>query len=53
MLYGVAKEIQHAGQTTLRVTSMHGTADEVCKKMGINASVLHKIKEYAEQLTLQ
>ena len=51
MLYGVAKEIQHAGQTTLRVTSMHGTADAVSKKMGVIASVLHKIKEYAEQFS--
>ena len=49
MLYGVARETQHAGQTTLRVTSMHGNEDEVCKKMGVIASVLHKIKEYAEQ----
>lgn len=52
MLYGVAKEIKHAGQTTLRVTSMHGTANEVCKKMGIISSILHKLKEYAEQFTL-
>jgi hypothetical protein len=51
MLYGVAKEVKHAGQTILRVTSMHGSADEVCKKMGLISSVLHKIKECAEQFS--
>ena len=51
MLYGVAKETKHAGQTTLRVTSMHGNAAAVCKKMGLIASVLHKIKECAEQFS--
>lgn len=50
MLYGVAKETKHARQTTLRVTSMHGSDDGICKKMGLIASVLHKVKLYAEQL---
>ena len=52
MLYGVAKEIQRAGPTTLRMTLMHGTADDICKKMGVIPSVLHKIKDYAEQFTV-
>ncbi|MBA2369671.1 MAG: hypothetical protein H0V82_11695 [Candidatus Protochlamydia sp.] len=34
MLYGVAKEVQHTWHITIRVTSMHGTAVEVCKKVG-------------------
>lgn len=51
MLYGVATEIQHGRQTTLRITSMHGKVEEVCKKMCLISSILHKIKRCAEQFS--
>ena len=52
MLYGVARATNHAGQKTLHVTSMHGASEKVCKKMNLIASVLQKIKAFAEQFNV-
>ena len=52
MLYGVARQTQHAGQTTLKVTPMHGKAAEVQKRVGLITRFLNVIKSYAEQYNI-
>ncbi len=49
MLYGVARETNHAGQRTIRITPMHGNAKENSEKVGFISSILNKIKKVAEQ----
>ena len=53
MLYGVARQIKHAGQTTLKVTSMHAKAEIVQKRIGLINRFLNKIKSYAERFSLK
>lgn len=52
MLYGVARQAKHAGQTTLKVTPMHGKAEPVQKKVGLITRFLKAIKNIAEQFSL-
>lgn len=49
MLYGVGRATKHAGQTKLRVTSMHGKNQLIRKKLKTISSILYKIGRYAEQ----
>lgn len=51
MLYGVAREINHAGQKTIKITPMHGKSKENCKKVGFISSILNKIKGVAEHFS--
>lgn len=48
MLYGVARESNHAGQKTIRITPMHGKAQKNSEKVGFISSILNKIKNVAE-----
>ena len=50
MLYGVARESNHAGQKTIRITPMHGKATENSEKVSFISSILNKIKQVAERL---
>lgn len=50
MLYGVAREVKHGRQKTIRITQMHGKGKENSEKIGFISSVLNKIKEVAEQM---
>lgn len=49
MLYGVARESNHANQKTIRITPMHGKAKGNSEKVGFISSILNKIKNVAEQ----
>ncbi len=49
MLYGVARESNHAGQKTIRITPMHGKGKENSEKVSFISSILNKIKKVAEQ----
>ena len=51
MLYGVAREINHAGQKTIKITPMHGKSRENCEKVGFISSILTKIKSVAEHFS--
>jgi len=51
MLYGVARESNHAGQKTIRITPMHGKAKENSEKVGFISSILNKIKNVAERFS--
>lgn len=51
MLYGVAKESNHAGQKTIHITPMHGKAKENSAKVTFISSILNKIKRVAERFT--
>lgn len=48
MLYGVARESNHANQKTIRITPMHGKAKGNSEKVSFISSVLNKIKSVAE-----
>ena len=51
MLYGVARESNHAGQKTIRITMMHGKSEENSKKVSFISSILNKIKGVAERFS--
>jgi hypothetical protein len=51
MLYGVAREINHAGQKTIKITPMHGKAKRNCEKVSFISSILNKIKGVAEHFS--
>ena len=51
MLYGVAKESNHAGQKTIHITPMHGKAKENSEKVTFISCILNKIKRVAERFT--
>jgi len=51
MLYGVAREVNHAGQKTIRITPVHGKSKKNCEKVGFISSILNKIKAVAEHFS--
>lgn len=51
MLYGVAREVNHAGQKTIKITPIHGKSKENCEKVGFISSILNKIKGVAEHFS--
>ncbi len=51
MLYGVAREVNHAGQKMIRITPMHGKAKENCEKVSFISYILNKIKGIAEHFS--
>jgi len=50
MLYGVAREVRHAGQVKLKLTQMHGKGYKIKKHIQLINNFLHKIKMFAERL---
>lgn len=51
MLYGVARETNHAGQKTIKITPMHGKSKENSEKVSFISSILTKIKGVAEHFS--
>lgn len=50
MLHGIAREIRHSRQVTLKLTRMHGKSHKINKHIELITRFLHKIKSYAERL---
>lgn len=50
MLHGVAREVRHAGQLTLKLTQMHGKREKIRGHIDLIARFLNKVKTYAERL---
>jgi hypothetical protein len=53
LLYGVARESAHAGQSTLKVTPTHGKSEQNREKIELIIKFLRRIKYYAERFTLK
>jgi Transposase DDE domain group 1 len=53
LLHAVAKQTSHAGQTHLKITSMHGKAGKVRKILGQVVDFFETINVLAEQLTVE
>ena len=51
LLHAIGKEISHAGQTVIQITSMHGSTGKVQKLLNRVATFFSEFKSYAEQLT--
>jgi len=50
MLHGVAREVRHARQVTLKLTQMHGKCQNIKQHIGLITNFLNKVKTYAERL---
>lgn len=53
LLHAIGKEISHAGQTVIQITSIHGSTGKVQKLLNRVATFFSELKSYAEQLTSQ
>jgi hypothetical protein len=51
LLHAVGQQTQHAGQTTITITSQHGKADKVRQAFARIAAFFRELKQTAEQLT--
>ena len=50
-LHGVARQTQHANQSTLTITSLHAHAATVRRALGAVSQFLQRVRETAEQLS--
>ncbi len=53
MLHGVARQVNHGGQTILKITHMHGKREKIQKSMKLIQNFLGKIKKHAEHIFSQ
>lgn len=51
LLHGVARQTQHANQTTLTITSLHAHATKVRQALGAVSQFLQRVRQTAEQLS--
>jgi hypothetical protein len=49
MLHGVSRTVRHAGQTTLKLTQMHGKSNRVRHHISLISRFLNKVKTHAER----
>jgi hypothetical protein len=50
LLHGVARQTQHANQSTLTITSLHAHAPKVRQALNAVSQFLHRVRQTAEQL---
>ena len=53
LLHAIGKEITHAGQTSIRITSAHGAASNIQRMLGRIVEFFNSLKNSAEQLTIE
>ena len=51
LLHGVARQTQHANQSTLTITSLHAHAPQVRQALGAVSRFLQRVRQTAEQLS--
>jgi hypothetical protein len=53
LLHAIGKEVSHAGQTSIRITSTHGSTGKVQMLLNRIATFFNELKNSAEQLTTE
>ena len=51
MLNGVARQVEHSGQKTLKVSLMHASADKIRELLVVANRFIYKVKQVAEQFS--
>lgn len=53
LLHAIGKEVSHSGQTSIRITSTHGSIGKVQKLLSRISAFFNELKNSAEQLTTE